>query len=140
MHSDFRPCVVIVVDDEALIRLAATYALEDAKFAVIEASTADEAVEILEREAVNIHVVFTDVHMPGTMNGIELAQHVRRHWPHIGLVAASGRHKLRADQLPPGSRFVVKPYDLEDVVNHVRDLAPDECSDGVAEAMGSGRT
>jgi DNA-binding NtrC family response regulator len=90
VHTDSRPCFVIVVDDEELIRLAAAYALEDASFAVIEASTVDEAVEILEREAANIHVVVTDVHMPGTMNGIELAHRVRRHWPHIGLVAASG--------------------------------------------------
>jgi hypothetical protein len=66
--------------------------------------------------------------MPGTMDGVDLAHHVRRHWPHIGLVAASGRHKLERRRLPAGSRFVAKPYDLDDVVGHVRDLVPEECS------------
>jgi two-component system, response regulator PdtaR len=119
-----QPCVVIVVEDEALIRMAAVFALEDADFAVIEASSADEAVEILEREAKHIHVVFTDVHMPGGMTGVELAHHVRRHWPRIGLLATSGRSRLRSDELPEGSRFIAKPYDLHEAVGHVRDLVP----------------
>jgi two-component system, response regulator PdtaR len=129
METVTHPCVVIVVEDESLIRLAAAFAFEDAHFAVIEAGTADEAVEVLEREAEHIHAVFTDVNMPGTMNGVELAHHVRKHWPHIGLVAASGRHRLQTAELPAGSRFLGKPYNLDDVVGHVRDLVPDECND-----------
>jgi DNA-binding NtrC family response regulator len=127
MDRHQHPCVVVVVEDEALIRMAAAYALEDAEYAVIEADCADKAVEILKREAASIHAVFTDVNMPGTMNGIELAHHVRRHWPHIGLLAASGRSTIGAAHLPRGSRFVSKPYDLDEVVRHISDLTPDHC-------------
>jgi len=127
MENRTEPCVVIVVEDEALIRMSAVYALEDADFSVLEASTADEAIEILEHEADSIHVVFTDVRMPGSMDGVELAHHIRRHRPHIGLIAASGHARRLADRLPHGSRFVVKPYDIDEVVEHVRDLAPNEC-------------
>jgi DNA-binding NtrC family response regulator len=129
MDQSHPICVVILVEDEALIRIAAAYALEDADFAVIEAGSADEAVKILEREAEHIHVVFTDVHMPGGMTGIDLAHHVRRHWPRIGLLATSGRSRLRSDELPAGSHFIAKPYDLDEAVNHVRELAPDHCGD-----------
>lgn len=127
MGNRTEPCVVIVVEDEALIRMSAVYALEDADFAVLEAGTADEAIEILEREADSIHVVFTDIRMPGSMDGVELAHHIRRHWPHIGLIAASGHARRLAARLPHGSRFVAKPYNLDEVVGHVRDLAPNEC-------------
>jgi two-component system, response regulator PdtaR len=127
MGNSPPPCVVIVVEDEALIRMAAVYALEDAEFAVLEAGNADEAIEILTHEAASIHVVFTDVRMPGTMDGIQLAHHVRQHWPHIGLIAASGHARRMAGRLPHGSRFVAKPYDLDDVVSHARDLTPNHC-------------
>jgi CheY-like chemotaxis protein len=127
MENRTEPCVVIVVEDEALIRMSAVYAFEDADFAVLEAGTADEAIEILEHEADSIHVVFTDVRMPGSMDGVELAHHIRQHWPHIGLIAASGHARRLAERLPHGSRFVAKPYDLDEVVSHVRELAPDAC-------------
>jgi DNA-binding NtrC family response regulator len=121
-------CVVIVVDDEAIIRMAMSYALEDEDFLPLEAGSAEEAIAILEREAASIHVVFTDVRMPGDMDGVELARHVRRHWPHIGLIAASGHSRLRPQGLPSGCRFVTKPYDLHDVVGQIRELTPDDCS------------
>ncbi len=127
MSNSRNLCVVIVVDDEALIRMAAKYALEDADFVAMEAGSAEEAIEILEHEADSIHVVFTDIRMPGDMNGVELARHVRRHWPHIGLIAASGHARLQPEGLPRGCRFVPKPYDLDEVVDHIRDLAPDDC-------------
>jgi DNA-binding NtrC family response regulator len=124
-HSNL--CVVIVVDDEALIRMAAKYALEDADFVAMETGSAEEAIDILEHEAASIHVVFTDIRMPGDMDGVELAKHVRRHWPHIGLIAASGHARLKPEGLPRGCRFVGKPYDLDEVVDHIRDLVPDDC-------------
>ena len=80
---------------------------------------------ILEREAAGIHAVFTDVLMPGDMDGVALAKHVRQHWPHIGLVATSGHTQLKPRRLPHGSRFVAKPYNVTEVVGHVRDLTPD---------------
>jgi DNA-binding NtrC family response regulator len=69
-----------------------------------------------------IHVVFTDVHMPGPMDGLVLAHHVRRHWPSIGLLVASGRGNVDARAMPEGSRFIPKPYHLDHVVHHIREL------------------
>ena len=114
--------VVIVVEDEILIRLTVVTALEAADFEVIEAGHAGEALAILEREAVRVHVAFTDVHMPGLMNGLMLAHHVRRHWPRIGLLVTSGRDIVDAGAMPEGSRFLQKPYRLDHVVHHVREL------------------
>jgi DNA-binding NtrC family response regulator len=117
-----RVIVVIVVEDEIMIRLPVVSALEAADFEVIEAGHAGEALAILEREAVRVHVVFTDVHMPGPMDGLVLAHHVRRHWPSIGLLVASGRGKVDAGAMPEGSRFIPKPYHLDHVVHHIREL------------------
>jgi DNA-binding NtrC family response regulator len=120
--SPQRVVVVIVVEDEIFIRLTVVTALEAADFEVIEAGHAGEALAILEREAVRVHVVFTDVHMPGPMNGLMLAHHVRRHWPRIGLLVTSGGDIVDAGAMPQGSRFLQKPYRLDHVVHHVREL------------------
>jgi DNA-binding NtrC family response regulator len=118
-----RVIVVIVVEDEIMIRLPVVSALEAADFEVIEADHAGEALAILEREAVRIHVVLTDVHMPGPMDGLVLAHHVRRHWPSIGLLVASGRGDVDAGAMPEGSRFILKPYHLDHLVQqHIREL------------------
>ena len=118
------PRVIVVVEDETLIRLAVVAALEEANFGVIEASHAGEALAILEHEAVRVHVVFTDVHMPGPMDGLMLAHHVRRHWPRIGLLVASGQGIVSDEAMPEGSQFIPKPYRLDQVVHHIRELAP----------------
>ncbi len=122
MSKILRPFIVIIVEDEPMILMAAAYELQDADFVVIEAGTADEALKILESDAPKIHVVFTDVHMPGVMDGIALAHHVRHHWPHIGLLVASGQSRPRRHDLPEDCRFVAKPYDLDEVVGHIREL------------------
>jgi DNA-binding NtrC family response regulator len=116
------PPRVIVVEDEIMIRLPVVSALEAADFEAIEAGHAGEALAILEREAVRVHVIFTDVHMPGPMDGLVLAHHVRRHWPSIGLLVASGRGNVDAGAMPEGSRFIPKPYHLDHVVHHIREL------------------
>jgi CheY-like chemotaxis protein len=95
---------------------------EAADFVVIEAGDAGEALIVLEREAGRVHVVFTDVHMPGPMNGLMLAHHVRQHWPRIALLVTSGRGAVEARAMPEGSRFIPKPYHLDHVVHHVREL------------------
>ena len=118
------PRVIVVVEDETLIRFAVVSALEEANFGVIEAGHAGEALAILQHEAVRVHVVFTDVHMPGPMDGLMLAHHVRRHWPRIGLLVASGQGIVSEEAMPEGSRFIPKPYRLDHVVHHIRELAP----------------
>ena len=72
---------VLIVEDKTIIRLCLIDAFSDAGFRVSDASDADEAIDILRREASRIHVIFTDVNMPGQRNGMELVHYVRQHWP-----------------------------------------------------------
>jgi two-component system, response regulator PdtaR len=93
----------------------------NAGFVVVEASNADEAIAILEAGP-NIHVVFTDIQMPGSMDGLKLAKFVRGRWPPIKIVATSGFVKVGKDDLPEGGRFVPKPYRPEYIVAALREL------------------
>jgi two-component system, response regulator PdtaR len=77
----------------------------------------------LETEAIHIHVLFTDVNMPGAMNGMTLAHYVHRHWPWISELITSGRGPAANVDMPEGSRFIAKPYDLDRVVGQIRDMA-----------------
>ncbi len=103
-----RP-VVLIVEDEWLIRLNAAQIVEEAGFDVIEASNADEAISILEVRS-DITVLFTDIQMPGSMDGLKLAAAVKGRWPPIKIVATSGLVDVRPDDLPEGGRFIPKPY------------------------------
>jgi two-component system, response regulator PdtaR len=82
--------------------------IEAAGFDVVQAGNADEAINILEARS-HIQLVFTDVQMPGSMDGLKLAA-VRGRWPPIKIVATSGHHAIRVDDLPEGSVFLQKPY------------------------------
>ncbi len=95
--------------------------VRSAGFEVVEAQDADEAIEVLERR-LDITVVFTDIHMPGSMNGLKLAAAIRGRWPPIKIVATSGEAKVTADDLPSGSRFLAKPYSEREVVGTLREL------------------
>jgi len=110
--------VVLVVEDTALIRMLAVELLVHAGFEVLEAESADEAIQILERRS-DIHLVFTDVHMPGTMDGVRLTHYIRDRWPPILLVVASGKAIIEESQLPAGSRFFPKPYDGGKIVETI---------------------
>ena len=114
---------VVVVEDEPLIRLLAAETLTEAGFTVLEAGHAAEALTHLEAQAAAISVLFTDIHMPGQMDGLGLAHHALRHWPWIGQLLTSGRANPASGDLPLGSRFMAKPYDLDNAVAHVRALA-----------------
>jgi CheY-like chemotaxis protein len=115
-----RP-VVLIVEDEALLRMNAAEMIADAGFEVAEAANADEAIAILEARP-NIHVVFTDVQMPGSMDGLKLARFVRGRWPPIKIVATSGFVRVGEQDLPEGSRFVTKPYMAAEIVATLREL------------------
>jgi two-component system, response regulator PdtaR len=106
--------VVLIVEDECLIRMDAIDGLMAAGFEVLEAEGADEAIKIL-RSRSDISVVFTDIQMPGSMDGLRLAAVVRDRWPPIKIIATSGRAKIAKDQLPAEARFVAKPYDARQV-------------------------
>ena len=97
--------------------------LSDAGFEVIEASCADEALSVIKSKAEEIHVLFTDIHMPGSTNGLELAHHIRNNWPWIGVLIASGQANPSTEELPLGARFLRKPYDPAHAVKHIQELA-----------------
>ena len=110
--------VVLVVEDSPLILMNALELVRTAGFASIGAAGADEAIAILEARA-DIRLVFTDVQMPGTMDGVKLAHYIRSRWPPIHLIIASGRAILEENQLPTGSRFFSKPYDDNTIVQEI---------------------
>jgi two-component system, response regulator PdtaR len=115
-----RP-VVLVVEDEFLIRMDAVDMVRAAGFDVTEAESADEAILILESR-VDIEVVFTDIQMPGSMDGLKLAAAIRGRWPPIKIVATSGLVNFRKEDLPLGSRFLNKPYSATQIVGTLREL------------------
>lgn len=103
------PAAVLVAEDESMVRMVAADMLEEAGFPVLQAATADAAWAILER-AEEIGVLFTDIDMPGSMDGLALATRVAERWPHIRLVVTSGRVGLRDADMPDDGRFLLKPY------------------------------
>ena len=106
MISAAKRAVILIVEDELLIRMHAVEMIEEA-FEVVEAASADEAIAILEGRF-DITVVFTDIQMPGSMDGLKLAAAVRDRWPPIKIVATSGQVKLDPGDLPQGGRFFAK--------------------------------
>ena len=110
--------VVLVVEDNALIRMNALDLVRSAGFEGVGATSADEAIAILEARA-DIRLVFTDVEMPGTIDGVKLAHYIRNRWPPIHLIVASGKAIRDESQLPTGSRFFSKPYDSNTIVKEM---------------------
>ncbi len=106
---------VLVVEDEALIRLWVEDALRDAGYEVETAANADEAILILEADR-SITLVFTDIDMPGSMDGLKLAAAVRDRWPPVHIVVASGKSHPVASMLPTHSVFLPKPYIAAEVL------------------------
>lgn len=104
-----RNPVVLVVEDETLVRVAALEIIEEIGFEAIGAGTADEAIRVLEIRS-DIRAVFTDVQIPGRMDGVKLARVIRDRWPAMALLVTSGKTRLIEADLPNGTRFVPKPY------------------------------
>ena len=113
--------VVLIVEDELLLRMNAVDMIKSAGFEVVEAENADEAIEILEVRR-DITVVFTDIQMPGSMDGLKLARAVRGRWPPIKIVATSGLVDVGEKDLPEGGRFLAKPYRSEELADVLREL------------------
>ena len=114
--------VVLIAEDEPLIRMVACETLVDAGFSVIEAEHADAALAALHDAATRVDVLFTDVQMPGSMNGAQLAHCVHAIWPAVRLLVTSGNAKPVSPCLPQPARFLAKPYDGRDVVGHIKAL------------------
>jgi CheY-like chemotaxis protein len=112
---------VLVVEDEPITRMDVVGQLEEGGFKVFEAPDADRAIKILEANPA-IRILFTDVDMPGSMDGLKLAAAVRDRWPPIKIVVASGLRKVNLDALPDDSRFFSKPYNLNEIAATMRSM------------------
>jgi two-component system, response regulator PdtaR len=115
-----RP-VVLIVEDELLVRMDAVEFIEADGFEVVEAKNADDAIAILEQRN-DIGLIFTDIDMPGSMDGLKLAHFVKDRWPPIKIIATSGHEKITANDLPEGVRFVPKPYNPTEVADTIHQL------------------
>ena len=115
------PPVVLVVEDEMLLRMRAVDMVEDAGYLPVEAVDADEALAILQSRS-DIALLFTDIQMPGSMSGLQLALAVRERWPQIKIILASGQLKLSQSEIPENSRFFGKPLDSNDMVAEIRGM------------------
>ena len=119
MSESRSGALVMVIDDDVLERMGASYMFSDAGYRVLEAGSADEALRLLELNA-DVGLLFTDVSMPGSMNGSDLAHQVAARWPRIGIIVTSGRP--RPEPLPLGSQFHAKPYEPTSVLQHAREM------------------
>ena len=114
--------VVLVVEDEPLVRMFLADFLEEAGFKVFEAVNADEALTVL-RACLGVQVVITDIEMPGAMNGLKLARTVQERWPGIGVIVTSGRERPGPNDLSDTVAFLAKPYLPDTVITLVRQMA-----------------
>lgn len=112
---------VLVVEDDALILLDIAEQLREEGFIIYEAANADIAIEMLVR-FVDIRLVFTDIDMPGSMDGLKLARAVRDRWPPVKIIITSGRYGLHTPPMLIGSAFFAKPYTHVDVVASMREM------------------
>jgi two-component system, response regulator PdtaR len=114
-------CAVLIVEDEPLVRMIAVELLQDEGLEVCEAGHADEAIPVLEAPN-EIRVLFTDVRMPGSMNGYALAHYVHGRWPEVKIIVTSGHTRVREDSLPTGAVFMPKPYDPALLRRRIREM------------------
>jgi CheY-like chemotaxis protein len=112
--------LILVVDDDVLERMGASYMFSDAGYVVLEAASADAALRFFETNP-DIRLLFTDVSMPGAINGADLARKVAERWPKVAILMTSGRPF--PDGLPPMVRFHAKPYEPTDVLRDAREMA-----------------
>ena len=126
MPQPVRPsakAIILVVEDEPLLRMVALDLVAEADCEALEAANADEAMALLQSRS-GIRVIFTDVDMPaGSMNGLKLAAAVRDRWPPIAIIIVSGHYKAKQEKLPPGALFFCKPYPHDVLVAAMKRLA-----------------
>ncbi|SEI83304.1 Response regulator receiver domain-containing protein [Sphingobium sp. AP50] len=121
MSTHAPSSTVLIVEDETLVRMLGTDILEEAGFIVVEAANADEAMAVLQGQP-DVHLLFSDVDMPGTMDGLELAKLVHERWPRIRLLLTSGHHRLASADIPGTGQFVPKPWSGTALVDKIRGL------------------
>jgi len=120
---------ILLVEDEALVRIVALEGLEAAGYTVLPVDSADQALEILADRS-DVTILFTDVNMPGALDGLDLAEQVHARWPAIRLVVTSGRGLAR--RIPDEGRFLPKPYsvtEMTDLIDRVASRGPADGED-----------
>ncbi|MEJ5083548.1 response regulator [Ochrobactrum sp. MYb379] len=116
----------LVAEDDVIIRMDAVDILETAGFRVKEAGNVEEALELLNDDPERFRLLFTDVQMPPSeQTGFDLARHCSKHWPHIGILIASGMMVPEDNDLPDGAIFVRKPFSSHVIYNHLQVILPD---------------
>jgi CheY-like chemotaxis protein len=119
-HSSL-PAVVLVVEDEMLLRIRAVDMVEDAGYTSVEAVDADAAFAILESRS-DIALLLTDIQMPGSMDGLGLAHSVHNRWPPIKIILVSGQLKPANIDIPAGSRFFGKPLEAKVMIAQMQGM------------------
>lgn len=114
--------LVLVVEDEPLLRIHAVTLIEEAGFETLAAGSADEAIALLETDG-RIRIVFTDIDLPGSMDGLRLAAAVRDRWPPIELILTSGHIRVSEADLPARGHFMSKPYDAHRLIDTLRSFS-----------------
>ena len=114
-----RP-VVLIVEDEVLLRWTTVSVIDETGFNAFEAGSAVEAISILERRS-DVWAVVTDVQMPGSIDGLKLAHLISIRWPKVKVIVTSGRLRLREDDLPAGGRYLQKPYEPSQLTGILED-------------------
>ena len=121
LENSVVPAVVLVVEDEVLLRMCAVDMVEDAGYIPVEAADADQAVAILESRS-DIALMFTDIQMPGSMDGLGLAHSVHERWPPIKIIMVSGKLKLANTDIPTDSRFFEKPFEAGEMIAEMQNM------------------
>ena len=105
--------LILVAEDEPVIRMNAVSTLRDVGFDVVEAHDAEEALLVLETRAIGVRILFTDIQMNGEIDGLALSRIVRDRWPHISILVASGFSVQMDAEIPLRGRFMAKPYEQD---------------------------
>ena len=113
--------LVLVVDDEAILRLHAADTLEENGFRVVEAEDAKAALRLLA-DLPDVRVLLTDINMPGALDGLDLAREVHERWPAVRLMVTSSKLSLSGGDIPDAGRFVAKPYSPDTLVHEIHGL------------------
>src|SRR3979411_52544 len=112
---------VLVVEDEMVLRMRAVDIVEDAGFTAVKAVNADEALSILESRS-DISLLFSDIQMPGTMDGLKLAHAVHDRWPSIKIILVSGQVRQLDEEKPADSRFFGKPLEVKQMIAELKEM------------------
>jgi len=115
------PAVVLIVEDETMLRMHAVDMVEDAGYTPIEALDTDDAVAILESRS-DVALIYTDIQLPGSMDGLGLARTVHKRWPAIKIILVSGQLNPSSTDLPPCSRFFGKPLQAWQIIAELRSM------------------